>query len=767
MIRLRTLGGVDLRDDDGREIRRLLAQPKRVALLAYLALAGPTGYRRRDKVVALFWPELDDAHARSALRQALTFLRRTLDDDVILTRGEEDIGVNRSRLACDAYEISNADSDEDVLARYDGDFLDGFHVSDVDPDFQSWIEEERLRLRRRATVAAWTVAEQKRANGELRESATLARRAATLARDDEAETRRLVAWLDELGDRAGAIGVYEEFAQKLLRDFDAHPAPETQALIARVRARTRPSIEHESTPKPPKTSESPAARESAAPPSQARPPSMRTWIPIVAALALVIVAVVARGLLGRNGASRSSEPDVLTVAVLPLRDLTPDTSTRYIADGLTDELITNLAQGSAMRVISSRTMLAYRDSSLAPDVIAQRLDAQAIVSGSVQYVGDTVHLTIQLTRAGEAGTLFGRSFTGTRGDLLRMQRDVARTLLRQIDGGQIVSSDVDISAPRIANGEAEELYIRGRHYWNRRGEGNLVRSIGLFTQALDSDPLFARAYAGIADAYVQLGYGSLLPPADAFPKAEAAARRALELDSTLAEPHASLGFVHLYYRWEWPAAESEFKRAIALNPSYATAYEWYGLFLAAMGRFDEAIRNERRAQELDPLSAPVAATAAWVQYYAGRLSDARREIGTALRMDSSYALGRLYLGRILQQQGHLDSALSQYSRTGALREWIPTMAGVAFVQAELGQRAEATATLARMKSASTTRYVSSYTVALVHAALGERDSAFAVLHRAERERTHWIVWLNRDPRWASIRDDRRYLEIARSVGLPP
>ena len=204
MIRLRTLGGVDLRDTSGREIRRLLAQPKRVALLVYLALAGGSGYRRRDKVIALFWPELDDEHARGALRQALTFLRRMLGDGVVITRGEDEIGVDRSLLTCDALDVAAADSDEAVMAAYQGDFLDGFHASDVDPELQSWIDEERLRLRRVAAGSSWALAERRRASGSPREAASFARKAASLTPDNEAEIRRLIAWLDELGDRAAA-----------------------------------------------------------------------------------------------------------------------------------------------------------------------------------------------------------------------------------------------------------------------------------------------------------------------------------------------------------------------------------------------------------------------------------------------------------------------------------------------------------------------------------------------------------------------------------
>ena len=772
MIRLRTLGGVDLRDASGREIRGLLAQPKRVALLIYLALAAGSGYRRRDKVIALFWPELDNEHARGALRQALSFLRRMLGEGVIISRGEDEVGVDRSLLTCDALDVAAAESDEAVMAAYQGHFLDGFHTSDVDTELQSWIEEERLRLRQLAAASAWSLADRARASGSPREAATFARQAASLTPDNETETRRLIAWLDELGDRAGAIAVYGEFAARLERDFDAHPAPETQALIGRIRARRESAsatVDSTESGSPDLTTRDPLSRAPATS-TTPRPAAVgrrtKGMIGAAAALALLVVFVATRNVLTSSGRP-SDSLRLPVVAVLPLRDLSPDTSIRYVSEGLTDELITGLAQGKAMRVINSRTMLSYRSSTLTPDAIARELNADVLVFGNLQYIGDTVHLTIQLTRPGEPGALFARSFSGTRGELLGMQRDIAQTLVRQITGDQISNADAGYSVAHIANSEAEELYLRGRHYWNKRGEANLLRSISLFNHAIDVDPFFALAYSGIADAYVQLGYGSLLKPSDAFLKAEAAAFKALDLDSTLAEPHAGLGFVNLYYHWDWKKAEAEFKRSIALNPSYATAHEWYGLFLAAMGRFDEALQSESRAMELDPLSTAIIGTAAWVKYYAGRSDDARGDLEVALRMDPAFALGHFYLGRVLQEQGMLDSAIAQFAATGPLRDWIPTVAAEGYVHAQLARQHEAEDAIARMDSASKSRYVTSYAVALVHAGLGRRGKTFELLRKAVNERTHWLVWLNRDPRWDPVRQDPEFAELVRTVGLPP
>jgi tetratricopeptide (TPR) repeat protein len=272
----------------------------------------------------------------------------------------------------------------------------------------------------------------------------------------------------------------------------------------------------------------------------------------------------------------------------------------------------------------------------------------------------------------------------------------------------------------------------------------------------------------MADAYAQLGYGSYLAPDDAFPKAAAAARKALELDSTLAEPQATLAYCSFYYDWDWKAAERGYKLAIAKNPNYATAHEWYGLFLTAMGRFDEAITEERRAQELDPLSSAIASTTAWVYHYSHRQDEAERLLRQTLRADSNFGIGRLFLGRVLQAKGELDSAVAQYSRlSGPMREWVPTVAGLGNLYALEGRKANARSILRELDSLSRTQYVTSFAVAVVHVALGQPDSAFAWLDRAVQERSHWLVWLNRDPRWEPLRSDPRYAALVRRVGLPP
>jgi TolB-like protein/DNA-binding SARP family transcriptional activator/Tfp pilus assembly protein PilF len=711
----------------------------------------------------LLWPELDTAHARGALRQALHGLRRATDELTILTRGEQEIGVNRETLWCDAVELrqhADAGRHAEALALYRGDFLEGFYASDVAPEFDQWIAETRADLRRRVAASAWALARSHREMGDLTNAAALARRASALEVEDENGVARLISFLDELGERGGALEVYNELVIRLRAEYDSEPSPETQALIDRVRKRTVVAARGA-------VADAPEADLGAAPDSswtESAPDALHGGkrrrirrIVTVLGVGAVVLALAARG-AGLHGRPYS-------IAVVPLQDLSGDTSRAYVADGVTDQLITDLAQLGTLDVINRRTMMSYRASQKSTRQIAEDLHADAVLSGTIQSFGDTVRMTAEIVLARGDRAIWAQTFEGSRGDLLRMQREAARTAAQAVRGELTPAQRTSLPRVRAFDPEALDLYIKGRYYWNKRGAG-LLKSIGLFSEALDLDPTFALAYSGMADAYVQLGYGNGLAPGDAFPKARAAALRALELDSTLAEPHATLAFVHMYYDLNWPAAEREFQHAIALNPSYATGHEWYGLFLAAMGRFDDARRQEQRAQELDPLSTPVGGTAAWVSYYAGDFQRAKEELQVVLREDSLFALGHLYLGRVYEATGKPDSAMAQYEATGPLRAWVPTVAGEGYLLATVSRNGEARAVLARLDSMRRATYVSAYAVGLIHVALHEPDSAFAWLDRAVGERTNWLVWLNRDPRWGPLRADPRFGKLTRRLGLP-
>jgi tetratricopeptide (TPR) repeat protein len=313
-----------------------------------------------------------------------------------------------------------------------------------------------------------------------------------------------------------------------------------------------------------------------------------------------------------------------------------------------------------------------------------------------------------------------------------------------------------------------DAYVRGRYALDKRGESDLREAVRFFQDSIDADPTSALAYAGLADSYGQLGYGSYISPEDAFPRARAAARKAIELDPTLADAHASLGFALMYYVWNFPGAESEFKRAIQLNPNYAIAHQWYAYLLTAMERpLSEADREIAIATSLDPLSVPINIDRAYILYYSARNEEALRSVRLALEMNPKFAPGYFWLGRIYTSEGRYADAEAALENIGPLRTWTPAMAVRGYLYARAGRVNEARTVLAEFDDlVRQQRYASGYAIAVIYAGLGDRERVFSYLDAALRERSHWLVWLNRDPRWNDVRRDPRFQNLVRNVGLP-
>jgi tetratricopeptide (TPR) repeat protein len=332
-------------------------------------------------------------------------------------------------------------------------------------------------------------------------------------------------------------------------------------------------------------------------------------------------------------------------------------------------------------------------------------------------------------------------------------------------GGSSPHARAHVAVPVIPR-EARDAYDRARFYLTKPTEENLRRAVLVFEHALDAEPLYPQAYAGLGDAYLRLGYGSYLAPSDAFPKAIAAARKAIQLDSLAPEPHATLAFAQMYFDWDFVGAEQEFKVAIRLAPEYADAHARFAYLLTAEGRVEAARREVQLARRIAPLSVAFAVDAGFVSFYGDALADARRELNEAVLMAPEVPTAHLWLGRLAQREGDFDRARAEYQATGALLEWAPTIAAAGYVEAERGNVAGARGALRHLDSLATHEYVTPYAVALLHAALGETDQAFYWLDRAVAERAHWLVWINRDSRWAPLRDDPRFATIVRRVGIP-
>lgn len=460
-------------------------------------------------------------------------------------------------------------------------------------------------------------------------------------------------------------------------------------------------------------------------------------------------------------------PRVHSIAVLPLKNLSGNPADQYFADGMTDELITNLAKISALRVSSYTSVSQYKTTSKPLPQVARELQVDGIVEGSVLRSGDQVRITAQLIYAPRDQHLWAEEYERYLRDVLYLQREVARDIAEQVRVTLTPNERTRLATAGAVDPVAYESYLRGRSFWNQRSEASLLKAIDQFNKAIEVDPAYAPAYSGLADCYTTLGYLSYLDPLDAFPRARDAAGKALELDPSLAEAHASLAYYNLYHAWNWTEAENEFKKAIELNPNYATAHDWYSYYLTAMGRFDEAWKEVNRAHDLDPLSVTISTDIGFNQYYRRSYDEAINQLRATLVISPKFPLAHLWLGRAYQQKKMYSEAIDEFNKTdAALPGWVVTIAGMGHAYGEWGHQAEAKQVLVRLNQMAREKYVTPYGVALVYAGLGDKDQAFAWLNKAVAGRSHWLVWLDRDPRFDRLRSDPRFDDLKKRVGLP-
>ena len=482
---------------------------------------------------------------------------------------------------------------------------------------------------------------------------------------------------------------------------------------------------------------------------------------------LAVIAVVAMFVpwMPRR-APAAGVPGFRSIAVLPLDNLSADPGQEYLADGITDELITELAKISSLRVISRGSVMQYRGAHTSVRDIGRQLNVEAIVEGSVTRSGDRVRVTARLIEAAADRHLWAESYERDVRDLLALQRDVAAAIADRIQATLTAGERTGLATARRVNPDAYLAYIKGRIYWHQRTQGALETGVASFQQSIDTDPGYAPAYAGLADCYTALGYGSYLAPKVAFERAKAAAAQALALDGKLADPHASLGYAKLYYDWDFAGAEREFQRAIALSPNAVAAHDGYSVYLTALGRFEEARTEIRRAQQLDPLSAAINTGVGFVDYYSGRYPEAVKQLRATLDTTPSFPLAHLWLGRAYEAQTRHDEAVTEFTVAAkVLVDWPVTMAALGHVYAVSGRRAEAKQTLDDLLALSTHKYVTPYGIALVHAGLGDERSAFDWLDRAVSDRSNWLVWLKLDQRFDNLHGSPRFDALVRRVGL--
>jgi TolB-like protein/class 3 adenylate cyclase/Tfp pilus assembly protein PilF len=454
------------------------------------------------------------------------------------------------------------------------------------------------------------------------------------------------------------------------------------------------------------------------------------------------------------------------LAVLPLANISASARDEYFVDGLTEELISTLSRIRGLSVIARTSAMHYKKTDQTIAQVAGELSVRYVLEGSVRKAGRKVRIAVRLVDAGTQEDLWSEHYDREVKDVFSLQTEIAQRVGRalKLRFSDRTQRGVEEGVAPAAN--AYDLYLQGRFQWNLRTETGLRRAIALFEQAIAQDRTFALAYCGVADAWAQIGWLEFSAPTEAFPKARDAAERALALDDHLAEAHASLGFVRFLYERDWPAAEQELQRAVALNPGYPTGHQFYADFLKAMGRFDQALAEIRRALELDPLSMAINTGLGHVLYLARDFDGAIAQYARALQIDPTFGPAHLWFGRPYLQKGMYDQAIYEIRQAvESSGQSTISLAVLAHAYASAGKTAEARKILEDLLERSRTRYLPSYWVALIFTGLGDVDQAIAWLERAYEERSSWLVWVKVEPRFDQLRSDPRFTSLLQRMRL--
>jgi TolB-like protein/Tfp pilus assembly protein PilF len=460
-------------------------------------------------------------------------------------------------------------------------------------------------------------------------------------------------------------------------------------------------------------------------------------------------------------------PNSAMVAVLPFEDLENDPTQRYFSQGVTEDIIAQLGQSgsSAFGVIAGPSVWRYRESQPAPRKLAEDLGVSYVVTGSVQRDKSSLRITAMLTRTQDEVQVWAKSFDGPAESAFALQRDVSLSIARAVASEFSLADPGNAKSTLQIDAETWDLYLHGRFYWNQRTEVSLKQAIDYFNQALARAPNYSPALAGLADSYSALVYGCYMAPAEGFPLARAALRRAHERDSESAEVFASEGYLNLYFDWDFKTARRNLEHAISLNQNYAPAHHWLGVLLTATKDFSEAGRSLQRARRLDPASLPILTDLGFHLHYSGRNAEAQEALRRVFQRDPNFPLAHFWMGRVLHAQGDCSNSLREFQgiASGSLRDWQPLIAGRGFVEGACNEPAAAWQDLERLDTLAQTRFVTSYGKALVFAGLRNKEDAFYWLRKAFEERSHWLVWLRLDPRFHLLRSDSRFQEMERRV----
>ena len=788
MLFLRLLGAPSL-CGNGRTLTGPATQRHRLALLALLA-SSRSRPQSRDKLVAWLWPERDVEHARNLLNQGVHALRRAIGEAGIISVQDE-LQLEPAGLACDvvAFEDAIAAGElERAIGLYTGPFLDGFHLPGAS-EFEHWADGERDRLRRSYTRILESLAE---AAEERREWGSAAERWRALVSEERYNARvtlRLMRALEAAGDRAGALQQARLHTLLLQQEFESGPDPDVVALADRLRTkpangdeaqahtgawaagRVTPTLIASSADLIPPLDDQPSAAPSAGPQQLKglrRVGSVRRGIPLLGLGVLIGLGALIAWTRARSG-DTAGEAGLRRVAVLPFENL-GDPDQAYFADGITDEIRSKLATISGLQVTARTSSTHYAQGTKPAREIGRELGVDYLLTGTVRWNPEgrrsRVRVSPELVQATSGASRWQQSFDAPIAEIFHVQANIAERVARELGVALAGRQQRHMEERATSDLGAYDLYLRGRHAWHQRPSTSLDQARQLLERALALDPEFALAYAALADVYTVLPLWSDIPPDQAYPRAKAAALAALKLDSTLAAPYAVLGDISAMYEWDWVEADRNFRRSLALDPNQANTHNWYNTdYLTPVGRLTEAVAEARRARELDPLSVLINGVYGHTLYRAGRLKEAEAHARGVMALDSSFisALGSIYLiqGRAAEAVPLLERGRDQTAR----RSFDLALLGYGYAKA--GRRKEAEALLRELLERRSKGYVSSATIALLTAGLGDTTETFAWLRRAVEIHDPKLIYeFVNEPKLEPFRRDPRGMAILRAMRLP-
>jgi TolB-like protein/DNA-binding winged helix-turn-helix (wHTH) protein/Tfp pilus assembly protein PilF len=486
------------------------------------------------------------------------------------------------------------------------------------------------------------------------------------------------------------------------------------------------------------------------------------WAPAAALVGLLVLLVgFDAGSWREKLLARATPIHIRSIAVLPLENLSGDPAQEYFTDGMTDALITNLAQISSLKVISRTSVIRYKGTKKILSEIGRELNVDGVVEGTVVRSGERVRVDAQLIEVKTDRHLWASTYERSLGDAVVLQSEVARAIANAIQIQLTPQEQARLAKGQSVDPQAYEFYLKGCYFWDKYTDAAARKSIDYFQQAIQRDPNYALAYAGMADAYIVRGD---ISPQEKFSKAKPLVTVALQMDDALAEAHTALAMSLFAYDWDWAAAENEFQRAIALNPNYAWAHQWYGQFQKAMGRPDWAA-EVKRAHELDPLSLIIAGGGWYL--HSGQYELAIANMRKKLELDPNFAFGHLWIGNVYVLKAMYPEAIEEIKKGVSLSDQEPEyLSDLGYVYAISGRRVEATKTLKQLMQLSKRRYVSPYDIARVYVGLGEKDVAFDWLQKALADRTYALLFLRIDERMEALRPDPRFQDLLRRINLP-